>query len=130
MHSHDCSCGNHSHDEEVPSQNSSESSSDPKDVPLPDPTMISLISGLATQAMMSMGVFPHPTTGKATMMLHQAKHLIDTVDLLFEKTRGNLTDEENQTIQSVLHELRMVFVAAQKEKQRRTEVESKSPEPK
>ncbi len=53
------------------------------------------------------------------MMLHQAKHLIDTVELLFEKTNGNRTDEETKTIDSVLHELRMVYVAAKNEWARR-----------
>ncbi len=92
---------------------------DPRDIPLPAPSLIALVSGLASQAMVSLGVFPNPITGQTTMMLHQAKHLIDTVELLFEKTNGNRSDEETQTIDSVLHELRMVYVAAQNEWARR-----------
>ena len=90
------------------------------DVPLPEPNLISLASGLATQAMVSMGAFPNPMTGKTCMLLNQAKHLIDTVELLFEKTKGNQTPEEAKTLENVLHELRMIFVAAQNEKNRRT----------
>jgi len=91
----------------------------PKDVPLPDPTLITLATTLATQAMVSMGVFPNPLTGQTTMYLHQAKHLIDTVELLLNKTAGNRTDEETKTLENVIHELHMLFFAAQNEKNRR-----------
>ncbi|MDR1959743.1 MAG: DUF1844 domain-containing protein [Planctomycetaceae bacterium] len=90
------------------------------DVPLPAPTLISLASGIAAQAMVSMGVFPNPMLGKPCMLLNQAKHLVDTVEMLFEKTKGNQTSEETKTLENVLHELRMLFVAAQNEKNRRS----------
>ena len=90
-----------------------------QDVPLPEPSLISLTTGLAAQAMVSMGVFPNPATGKNLMLLNQASHLIDTIDLLYEKTTGNRTNEETQTLENVLHELRMIYLAAEKEKQRR-----------
>lgn len=91
----------------------------PKDVPLPDPTLLSLASGLAAQAMISLGVFPNPVDGSVNILIHQGKHLIDTVALLDEKTRGNQTEEETKTFANLLHELRMIFVAAQNEVQRR-----------
>ena len=90
-----------------------------QDVPLPEPSLISLATGLAAQAMVSMGVFPNPATGKNLMLLNQASHLIDTIDLLYKKTTGNRTDEETQTLENVLHELRMIYLAAEKEKHRR-----------
>lgn len=118
MHDHDpnCPCGNHheAHETKIPDE-----MWDENDVPLPDPTLMSLISGLASQVMLSLGAFPNPITGKSTIMLHQAKHLIDTIAMLFEKTAGNQTDEEKQKIDALLHELRMIFVAAQNEKKRR-----------
>lgn len=89
------------------------------DVPLPAPTLLSLASGLATQAMVSMGAFPNPATGRSCMLLNQAKHLVDTVEMLLEKTKGNQTPEEAKTLENLLHELRMIFVAAQNEKKRR-----------
>lgn len=91
----------------------------PKDVPLPDPTLVQLVSGLASQAMISMGLFPHPINGQSAILPNQARHLIETIALLDEKTKGNQTEEETKTISNVLHELRMLFVAAQNEKQRR-----------
>ena len=116
MHDHDCSCEHHNHDE--PNEKP-EDDDFPRDVPLPPPTIISLVSGIASQAMVSMGVFPNPMTGKSTMMLHQAKHLVDTVEMILEKTQGNLDENEHKTMDSVLHELRMIFIAAQKEKEKR-----------
>jgi len=86
------------------------------DVPLPPPTLVTLASGLAAQTMVSLGVFPNPSTGKSVMMLHQAAHLIDMIDLLYEKTTGNRTDEETRTLENALHELRMIYLAAQNEK--------------
>lgn len=91
----------------------------PKDVPLPAPSLLSVVSSIATQAMVSMGIFPHPLTGKSEFHFYQAQHLIDTVELLFEKTKGNRTDDESEKLEKTLHELRMLFVAAQNEKDRR-----------
>ena len=91
----------------------------PKDVPLPAPSLLTLSTSIATQAMVSMGVFPHPLTGKSEFMLHQAKHLIDTVEMLIEKTAGNRTEEESKTLENMLHELHMLFLAAQNEKAKR-----------
>lgn len=127
-HGHGCCCGHH-HDDiaesETPeSQPAAEGETKPeftmpKDVPLPDPSLLTLASTIATQAMVSMGIFPNPMTGKSEFLLHQAKHLIDTVDLLVKKTEGNRTDEETKTISGMLSELQMLFVAAQNEKNRR-----------
>ncbi|MDR2706041.1 MAG: DUF1844 domain-containing protein [Planctomycetaceae bacterium] len=91
----------------------------PQDVPLPDPTLIGLVSGLATQAMISLGVFPNPINGSTNILLHQGKHLVETIALLDEKTKGSQTEEETKTLAHVLHELRMIYIAAQNEKQKR-----------
>ena len=86
------------------------------DVPLPPPTLVTLASGLAAQAMVSLGVFPNPATGKSAILLNQAAHLIDMIDLLYEKTTGNRTDEETKTLENALHELRMIYLSAQRER--------------
>jgi hypothetical protein len=88
----------------------------PQDVPLPEPTLTALVSGLATQTMISLGIFPNPINGSTNILLHQGKHLIETIALLDEKTKGNQTEEEIKMLANVLHELRMIFVAAQNEK--------------
>ena len=91
----------------------------PKDVPLPPPSLTMLITTLASQAMVSMGIFPNPATGKSEFYLHQATHLIDTIQLIYDKTAGNRSEEETDTIEKVLNELQMLYVAAANEKKRR-----------
>jgi hypothetical protein len=82
------------------------------ETPLPPPTFAFLVSTLSTQAMIAMGVLESPLTGKVEANLHQAKHFIDTIQMLEEKTKGNLTPQEAELMQSVLHELRLGYVQA------------------
>ena len=90
-----------------------------QDVPLPEPTLLTLITGLAAQAMVSLGIFPNPLDGQTRIMLHQGKHFIDTIAMLSEKTSEHQTPEEQKTFENVLHELRMIYVAAQNEQKNR-----------
>jgi hypothetical protein len=89
-----------------------------QDMPFPEPTLITLASGLAAQAMVSLGVFPNPIDGQTKILLHQGKHFVDMIAMLYEKTSGNQTSEESKTLENLLHELRMIYVAAQGEKQK------------
>lgn len=91
------------------------------DVPLPDPTLLTLVSGLAAQTMVSLGIFPNPVDGQTRILLHQGKHLIDTVAMLSEKTSGHQTPEESKAFENILHELRMIYVAAQDAKAKQDE---------
>jgi hypothetical protein len=85
---------------------------DPGDVPMPPASLELLVSSLATEALMALGAVPHPASGKLELRPNQAKYLIDTIDVLRQKTSGNVTSSEQQMLESVLHELRMAFVAA------------------
>lgn len=69
-----------------------------------------LVTSLATQAMASLGFFPDPSTGETMLNRPIAKHFIDTLAVLDEKTKGNLTAEESEILTQSLHQLRMVFV--------------------
>jgi hypothetical protein len=77
----------------------------------PPASLEMLLTTLATEAMVGLGQIPHPTTGQATLNLDQAKYFIDTIDVLRTKTRGNLTSAEEQAIETLLHQLRMAYVA-------------------
>jgi hypothetical protein len=90
-----------------------------QDLPLPEPSLLTLVSGLAAQAMMSLGIFPNPIDGQTRILLNQGKHFIDTIAMLYDKTSGSQTPEETQTLENILHELRMIYVAAQNEKEKR-----------
>ena len=82
------------------------------DPPMPPASFDLLLSTLATEAMVALGAFPHPGTGKSQAHPNQAKYLIDTIAVLEEKTKGNLAPHECQAIEGLLHQLRMAYVAA------------------
>ncbi len=69
-----------------------------------------LVSMLFTQAMATLGQMPDPATGKKTINKPFAKHYIDTLDMLGEKTEGNLNEQEAQMLSEALHALRMMYV--------------------
>lgn len=79
--------------------------------PLPPASFTVLLSTLATQAMAGLGLFPDPVTGEPTVNLPLAKHFIDTIAMLEEKTKGNLEGEEASQISDSLHQLRMAYMA-------------------
>lgn len=81
-------------------------------MPMPPASFEMLLTTLATEALMALGHIPHPLTGQVETHREQATYLIDTIDVLREKTKGNLTSEEQQLMESMLHQLRMAFVAA------------------
>ena len=77
---------------------------------LPPASFPMLVSSLATQAMGALGFFPDPATGQAMFNKPMAKHLIDSLAVLEEKTKGNLTSEEHEMLEQSLHQLRMLYV--------------------
>ena len=85
----------------------------PQEIPLPPADFTTIVSMLATQAMLNLGTLPNPMTGKTDRNLPQAKHAIDLVEVLQEKTKGNCNPQEEAMLQNLLHELRMAYVASQ-----------------
>lgn len=80
------------------------------DVPPPPASFDVLVSMLFTQAMATLGHFPNPATGKPEVNKPYAKHYIDTLEMLDNKTKGNLTDAESKILSEALHALRMAYV--------------------
>ena len=64
-----------------------------------------------TQGLMLLGEVPNPYTNKKEEDLQSARHTVDILTILQEKTRGNLSKEEGELLDSVLYELRMKFMA-------------------
>jgi hypothetical protein len=80
--------------------------------PLDDPaSFLSLIMSLASNAAASLGMMPHPVTGETGVDLKTAKHWIDVLGMLEQKTRGNLDPQEDQVLESLLADLRMQYVS-------------------
>ena len=82
-----------------------------QDVPLPPASLEILIGSLATQAMVSLGILPNPITNQRTTLPNQAKHLVDMLAVVQEKTEGNRTAEESAMLDDTLHQLRMAYVS-------------------
>jgi hypothetical protein len=84
---------------------------EPVDVPMPPASFELTVTTLATEALVALGQVPHPATGKTHVHRHQAQYFIDTIEVLRTKTKGNLTADEQQMIDSLLHQLRMLFIS-------------------
>jgi len=81
--------------------------------PLPPASLSVLITSLGMQAMMALGLVVAPEAGPPKPRLNEARHLIDLLGVLEEKTAGNRTPEESALLDQLLHELRMGYVAVQ-----------------
>ncbi len=77
---------------------------------LPSPDFVSFVATLAAQVMMALGEIPNPMTQKKETDLPQAKYLIDLINLLKEKTKGNLDETENKNLEGMLANLQMAYV--------------------
>ena len=71
---------------------------------------IELVMMNAQQAALCLGQMAHPSTGKAEVNLDAAKMFIDHLEIIREKTRGNLNKDEEKILVSVLSELQLAFV--------------------
>jgi hypothetical protein len=71
----------------------------------PDASFSALVFSLSTSAWVALGKVADPISGEMKQDLNNAKYTIDLIMMLREKTRGNLTDEENTFLQSILGEL-------------------------
>lgn len=85
-----------------------------KNIPLPEVTFSTFIFSLSSSALYHLGEVPDPMTQQVQTDLPTAKHVIDTLGMLEEKTRGNLDEDEERLIKSVLYDLRMRFVQKSK----------------
>jgi hypothetical protein len=84
----------------------------PEGDPLDDPaSFLSLIMSLASNAAASLGMMPHPVTGETGVDLQTAKHWVDVLGMLEEKTQGNLDEQEAQMLENLLADLRMQYVS-------------------
>jgi len=74
------------------------------------------VFSLGSSALMAMGDAPHPETGQSMENLALAKETIDLLAMLQEKTKGNLSPEEDRFLGALLYDLRLRFVDAAKRK--------------
>lgn len=80
----------------------------------PVPDFKFFISTLSLQASIFLGQIPNPASQKTELDLTQAKFIIDTLGMLQEKTKNNLSDEESDLLENFLYELRTVYLSKDK----------------
>ena len=83
---------------------------EPSDRPMPEATFANFIASLHLQVLVMLGLVPNPATQKTEKDLQQAKYMIDTLQVIQEKTKGNLDDTEKRLLDNILYEVRMRFV--------------------
>jgi hypothetical protein len=68
------------------------------------------ITGLSMQALVSLGEIPNPVDNKKEKNLEHARYLIDTLDMIKHKTKGNLSKDEEKILDDILYSLRMKYM--------------------
>lgn len=99
--------------EQEPESRKEERSEQTQTKELPPLDFSSFILSLANTALFQLGLIKGPETG-IEKDLQGARQTIDIIALLEEKTRGNLTDQEQKIVSEALYQLRMAFVDASK----------------
>jgi hypothetical protein len=79
---------------------------------IPDPTFAELINMIAMQAIVGFGGMAGPGGERIPPNLDIAKHYVDMLQVLEDKTKGNLTDDEKKLLDQVAYEIRMRYIQA------------------
>jgi len=80
--------------------------------PLPEINFSSFLLSLSSSTLLHLGEIADPQSGEKKKDLILAKQSIDIINLLKDKTKGNLTQEEEKLLEHLLYDLRMRFVKA------------------
>ena len=78
--------------------------------PLPEVSFSTFIVSLASSALVQLGEVPDPASGDRSLDLPVARHSIDVLEMLRQKTVGNLNADESQLLESLIYELRLKYV--------------------
>jgi len=89
--------------------------SDAEQIPLPPASFTFLVLSLRAQAEVQLGLMHFGEEEKPQPELPLARHTIDMIGVLLEKTKGNLTLEEQRLLENTLTELRFRFVQISEE---------------
>jgi len=79
---------------------------------MPEVTFPAFIMSLNTSALYHLGEISDPATGKRIVDLDLAKHAIDTLVLMQNRTKGNLTEDEAELLKNMLYDIKIRFVKA------------------
>jgi len=99
--------------EEAKSEETSRDDTSAQEALLPEIDFTHFILSLSSSVLIQLGEIQDPFTQKSAKNLPSAKQTIDLIGMLKEKTKGNLTPEEEKVIDYVLYDLRMRYVKAE-----------------
>ncbi len=83
----------------------------------PEANFVTFISSLSFQALIALGEMENPFSGKKEESLAQAKFVIDTLDMIKDKTLGNLGSDEASLLDNITYELKMKFTTKSSRKE-------------
>lgn len=96
--------------ETKPASTAGEQSANDKEHDYPPTSFTNFVLSLSTSALFHFGDFSGREDGQTEKNLPAAKQTIDILDMLHEKTKGNLDGNEDQLIQGILYELKLRYV--------------------
>lgn len=88
----------------------SQANTDEQGSMMPQVDWSTFIMSLSSSVLTHLGEVPDPESGNKTLNLDMARHTINLLSMLEEKTAGNLTPEEDRQLRDILFELRMKYV--------------------
>jgi hypothetical protein len=96
---------------DAPEEAGAEEAAQPEDrIPLPEMNFSTFVVSLNASALMHLGLMEDPIQGEKVKNLELGKQTIDILVMLEEKTRGNLSSEEEKLLQNILYDLRINYV--------------------
>ena len=98
-------------EEEKPPKEAGKTPADDEDhIPFPALDFPTFILSLSSSALFHLGLMENPQTGKVERNLNLAKQTIDIIAMLHEKTKGNLSHDEENLTENLLTDLRLKYV--------------------
>lgn len=83
---------------------------------MPEVTFSTFVMSLNTSALYHLGEIADPESGGRIVNFELARHAIDTLVVLEQKTKGNLTEEENELLKNIIYDVKLRFVTAVKKR--------------
>ncbi len=77
---------------------------------MPEVTFSAFVMSLNTSILFHLGELADPETGQVVKNIELARHAIDTLVVLEQKTKGNLTEEEAELLKNIVYDVKMRFV--------------------
>lgn len=90
--------------------NDTQKNADTQTGQMPEMNFATFIFSLNHSALVHLGAVKDPTSDKTSKDLTLAKQTIEILSLLEEKTKGNLSEEEAKMLESILYDLRIIYV--------------------